>query len=602
MASGRIYGSCTANTEKFNFFCDWTSEINIEGNYSTVSVKTYFSPKSGYSYWDFDTVSSRNTSITIDGSTYSRSKVISTGNDWSNGNPLLITTHSKKVYHDDDGTKSIVISARANGRASDGTTNYGPSSSSSSNGDCVIAATTITLDTIPRAATITAAPNFNDEANPTITYSNPAGTAVASLQACISLTGASSDVPYRDISMTGSSYTFNLTAAERNTLRNATKDSNSRQVKFYVKTVIGSTTYYSNLPATLSIINANPVLTIDAVDTNSATIALTGDAHKYIRNHSNVSATVSAAAAKGATIVSTSGAGTFNKVNQNAFTFKATDSRGNSTTKTFTGTLIPYVDLTVVYKPKISVSGAVSINVWGNYYNGSFGAVNNTLTLQYRYKTSTGSYGSWTSYTPSIIGNEHNTTINFNIPNFNYKSNYVIEIRVSDKLATITPSAYSTNALPVFDWSAADFNFNVPVNIDGDLTVNGTLTYTGGDQVVETGTASMGSNGTWYWRKWSSGRAECYGCRNFGNMGVSTTWGVLYRSEAFNQSLPTGLFLTTPEVIDITYRGSNFGGWIAKHETTTASTTNTGGFILVRPASATISQVYLSFNVIGRWK
>lgn len=470
MASGRIYGSCTANTDKFNFFLDWTSTINIEGNYSVVSAKTYFSPKSGWEYWDFDTVGSRNTSITIDGSTYSRSRVISTGSDWSNGNPLLITTHEIKVYHDADGSKSIVISARANGRASDGTTNYGPSNSADSSGDCVVAATTITLDTIPRAAEIKTAPNFNDEANPTITYSNPAGTAVASLQACISLTGASPDVPYRDISMTGTSYTFNLTTAERNTLRNATKDSNSRQVKFYVKTVIGSTTYYSNLPATLSIINANPVLTVDAVDTNSTTIALTGDTHKYIRNHSNVSATVSAAGQKGATIISTSGAGTFNKVNQDTFTFKATDTRGNSTTKSYKGTLIPYVDLSAVYSVKINVSGVASINVWGNYYNGSFGAVNNTLTLQYRYKTSTGSYSSWTSYTPSISGNEHNTTINFTIPNFDYKSNYVFQVRVIDKLATITPNEYSANSLPVFDWSADDFNFNVNVNMN-DNTV-----------------------------------------------------------------------------------------------------------------------------------
>ena len=43
-----------------------------------------------------------------------------------------------------------------------------------------------TLPQISRSATITKAPNFNDEQNPTINYSNPAGNNVTSLQACIS--------------------------------------------------------------------------------------------------------------------------------------------------------------------------------------------------------------------------------------------------------------------------------------------------------------------------------------------------------------------------------------------------------------------------------
>ena len=91
------------------------------------------------------------------------------------------------------------------------------------------------LTDIPRQATITSAPNFNDEQNPTINYSNPAGNNVTSLQACISLTGSSSDIAYRDISKTGTSYTFNLTTAERNVLRQATTTSNTRTVYFYYR-------------------------------------------------------------------------------------------------------------------------------------------------------------------------------------------------------------------------------------------------------------------------------------------------------------------------------------------------------------------------------
>jgi hypothetical protein len=174
-----------------------------------------------------------------------------------------------------------------------------------------------------------------------------------------------------------------------------------------------------------------------------------------------------------------------------------------------------------------------------------------------------------------------------------YDKSYVFQCRAVDKLATIASGQYTVRLLPIFDWGENDFNFNVPVSFQGEQMV---------DFIVEQGTASMGSNGTWYWSKWKSGKAECYGVRNYGNMAVTTAWGGLYRSESFNQSLPSGLFNATPAVINIEYRGSNYGGWIAKHEATTPSATNSGGFIVVRPASATISQAYIGFHVIGRWK
>ena len=106
-------------------------------------------------------------------------------------------------------------------------------------------------------AKVTSAPNFNDEQNPTINYSNPAGNRVSSLQACISWTGGA-DIAYRDISKTGSSYTFNFTSAERTALRNSCITANSRKVIFHVRTENGGNKYYSTIEKTLSIVNANP--------------------------------------------------------------------------------------------------------------------------------------------------------------------------------------------------------------------------------------------------------------------------------------------------------------------------------------------------------
>lgn len=575
---------------RFTVSCDWSATQNIENNSSTISWKIVFNALDTTGW-----VNCGELRLTFGNEQiyYRSASNVTTGK-----NGVIFASGSKTMTHNDDGALSFTCKIEA------GIWQYAINRSGTG---------TITLDTIPRAAKALTAPDFTDEDNPSLLYSNPAGNAVSSLQACISLDGSAADVPYRDITKTGMTYVFNLTTAERNTLRNATKNANSRTVKFYVKTVIGSKTYYSSITKTLSIVNAAPSLSVDAVDTNATTKALTGDAHKYIRYYSNVSATATATGNKGATITSTTGAGTFNNVNQASFSFKTTDSRGNSTSKTYTGTLIPYVYLTANFKPRITVDGEATIHVKGNYFNGSFGATNNSLTLKYRYKKASGSYTSWTSYTPSISGNEHDTNIVFRIPSFNYQSKYTFQVQVADKLATITPSAYSTSALPVFDWSADDFNFNVPVMINGNLVVSGSITQNNDpvaidlddapeDKVIEVGSTAMGSNGTWYWRKWESGRAECYGCRNYGNMGVSTAWGVLYRSEVFSQALPSGLFASTPDVIDITFRSSNFGAWIAKHETSAPSATSSGSFIVIRPASATLSQAYISFNVIGRWK
>lgn len=166
----------------------------------------------------------------------------------------------------------------------------------------------LTLAVSPTGATILTAPNFTDEQNPTITYTNPAGASVTSLEACISLTGSKDDIAYRAISKTGTSYTFALTEAERNVLRNATAE-NTRTVFFYVKTVVDGVTFHSSLAKTLSIWNASPDFTasqISYTDTNRVLRIISGvatDDQKIVQNKSSLSVTFGEAVGKkGATI------------------------------------------------------------------------------------------------------------------------------------------------------------------------------------------------------------------------------------------------------------------------------------------------------------
>jgi hypothetical protein len=116
-----------------------------------------------------------------------------------------------------------------------------------------------------------------------------------------------------------------------------------------------------------------------------------------------------------------------------------------------------------------SADGAMTVTASGNYYNGSFGAVSNTLTVQYRYKVSGGSYGSWTNMTATKSGNTYTATAN--LTGLDYKKTYVFQVKAVDKLATKTTAEKSVKSLPVFDWGENDFTFNVQTVTASDIAL-----------------------------------------------------------------------------------------------------------------------------------
>lgn len=350
------------------------------------------------------------------------------------------------------------------------------------------------LDPNPRFATIKSATNFHDEENPTITYSNPAGNSAASLQACISLTGEKADIAYRDIPKDGTSYTFALTETERNVLRAATPKSNTTDVIFYVRSVIGDGTDHSTLRRTLTIKNPNPTISPTIKDSNAATVALTGDSSKLVRYYSNAAVTFGVAAVKKATLTSQKvicgnhslvGDGTISGVETNSFVFTATDSRGNTTTKTVMPSFVEYVKVTCSLDNNMpGVDGTMEVRARGLYFNGSFGGKSNSLNVYYRYKAFGGTYSSWTGMTVSRSGNSYSATAN--ITGLDYQTAYVLQAYAVDALATVYSSEKTVNATPVFDWGENDFKFNVPVNVGGQLTAAGVNLaeqeiYVGGD-------------------------------------------------------------------------------------------------------------------------
>ena len=152
-----------------------------------------------------------------------------------------IATDTMWINHNTDGTKTFSIGSFTGWLYS----NHNYSSSGGS----------YSLTTIPRGATITAAPDFTDQDNPiTIEYSNPAGDSVESLGMCITFTGAIADVPYRyDVDPNGTTYEFNLSDAALETLRNNTSGSN-RKLYFCIQAKIGGTYYRHTYEVAFSIV------------------------------------------------------------------------------------------------------------------------------------------------------------------------------------------------------------------------------------------------------------------------------------------------------------------------------------------------------------
>ena len=434
------YFSTSNQFIKYDIHVDETAVDNAN-NTSTVRVRVLAWRTNNYTTDDAGTCY-----VSIDGTNYSQSwtygqKPISYNSD------TVMFDKTVTIPHDPDGKKTIYVSA------------YFQHNRFSSNSQGF----NVTLTEIPRAATLVAAQDFNDEGNPQITYNNPAGSLVTSLQACISLDGSTASVPYRDIAKDGTTYTFNLTSAERNTLLAATPNSNTLTVYFIVKTVLGGQTFTSSLQKVMTVVNANPTITgATYYDTNAATLAITSDDSKIIQNNSTVEFKFTALTAlKSATLASikatingvtqtaslsgstqsnkTLAFGTINNSYDLEATIELTDSRGNKATTTLNITILGWALPT----------GKISLWRKDNYYDETYIKVvstissldgNNAVTIQYQYKaTDEANYGALTTINDS-------TTYTIQLDN---TKAYDFRIIVSDLLGSTTYNLVQQQGLPI---------------------------------------------------------------------------------------------------------------------------------------------------------
>lgn len=459
------------------------SNIDVSRNTSSLTINISFWAPTSQTWFNGKTLT-----CSCDGQTQSASVSL------AKGGSVNVSFAFHNIAHNNDGTKSVNWAWSC----ATGTSGLGTISNSG----------TQTLTQIPRQANITSCYDFNDEQNPTMTFSNPGGFA---LNARLEFAGT--NIKRDNIPNTGS-ITFTLTDAERKLLRQKCIG-NSMTVRFVIATILnGNETWWSWFDKTMTIINGNPIFSnFTFADTNTKTVALTGNNQHCIQGYSNIKGTISttnkATAKKEATMskyrftIETQSvdinysstaevSATLNSVPSGTFNMYAIDSRNNSTLVTkLAAKVVQYV------KPVINAStitatrnsGGVGTNCTlkfdGTFWNSNFGKKANSIKIKYQLKKTTES--TWvdgtTTITPTINGNNFSfqglIARSKDDPSWEISESYNIKVIVTDELDTSFTETILINAVPnlALSQNGVGIMCKYDDNIGGKLQVGGEKFY-----------------------------------------------------------------------------------------------------------------------------
>ena len=479
----------------------------------------------------------------------------STAYNLKNGSSSQIFNYTVPVEHNADGSKSITISWSFTG--GDTGNQYNP------NGSISI---TFTLQTIPRATKLTAQ-TFTINTKGTIKWTKASSTFKHTLT-------------YKFGSLSG---TIGTAKGLVDSVDWTPPDSFYQQMAgksgtgtLYLTTYNGDTQIGTTQEAKLTInaieSEANPqISSFSVVDNNATTIDLTGDNKKLVLTKSNAYATLKFttrkyATAKSITIngknvavptgSSSNGTTTYNvsvslgTATSGSFNVTVIDSRGYSKNGSTSNSVINYVplDTTANFKRIGPTTGKVGLEFSGNYFNGSFGSISNSLSISYKYKKSTDSTYTTVNLTKDthykISGNTYYSGIGTSrqviiLPEtFDYKVQYDVQLVISDRLTTLpVVNAVISKGIPIVWWNGEK------VQINGDLYVadeNGENAVNVGD-IIQYSPNSAGTNGQ-YWKSDGSGRGAWQSLSTTPTSGSTTaiTSGGVYT--AVNNLKPVTLF------------------------------------------------------------
>ena len=382
MASGSITGS--TNNRYITPTIRWSSVTNISGNYSDVTATLYYKKSSQSTAATYGTLSCK---LTINGASSSASKTVTLA---CNNTDVQVLTATVRVYHNNDGSKSITISATG---GISGTTFTSTSCSG-----------TVTLDTIPRASSVSAGNmTMGTAANITIT---PAASGFTH-----TLTYKFGSATGTIVTKTGSnsvSWTPPLSLASQ--IPSATSGTLTITCTTYSgDTAIGTST----CTVTLSV-PASVVPSISAVAVSEGTAGLASQFGCYVQNKSTLAVAITAAGVYGSAIRSYSTTFQSKSYSGSSFTTSAptasgtlnlvttvTDTRGRTATQTTAVTVVAYANPAINGFSAVRCDSNGDEDSDGDYvkltYDYAVSPVNNRNTAEAKVEYKRSSASAWES-------------------------------------------------------------------------------------------------------------------------------------------------------------------------------------------------------------
>ena len=437
-SSGSFSGSICSGHYKLQI--KWTQTQNVSANTSTIKATAYL-----INDWSLSVGSRSDNYISIAGTskTYSSSSISSTGTH-------TLGSVSQTVSHNSDGSKSITIKGVYYIRATISGTYY----------ESISASATITLDTIPRASSVSAtAVNMGSASTITITRASSSFTHTLKY----SFGDASGTIATKTTS-TSVSWTPALTLA--NQIPNATSGTCTITCTTYNgSTSIGSKTCTVKLTVPTSVKPTITSLTAARVDgtvptswgiyvqsKSKATLTINGAAGSYGSTISSYSISGGGYSGTAATLTT----GYLNTSGTITFTAKVTDSRGRtSDAATVSITVVAYTAPAFSsYSSKRCLSDG-TIDDEGTYVQGTASysyascSSNNTVTRSTYYKKSTDS--SWTNASTSFSSG---TAFTFGGGNLSSEYSYDIKYVIADAFTSVAVYDVVSTAAVVMDFKA----------------------------------------------------------------------------------------------------------------------------------------------------
>lgn len=438
----------------------WWAVQNIEGNFSDVTVELRYSrTNTGYT-----TEGNFSGALYIDKGTDGQQKQTGSKSAFKvtyKSNSLAMSK-TFRVYHDHNGSRKITISA---------TGSIPPSSVTSTT-----VSQEVELDTIPRASTVGATDaGIGTAALVVVTKKNRdyRHSVAYSFGALSGYLRADGSVSEEEVIFSETNVAFLLPEAFYAQIPKA----KSGRCTLTCRTYYGDTRIGEEKTAVFNAVAAEsvcaPAVSGTVEDGNQTTGELTGDKNVLVRYHSTALCAITASAGNSASLTSKTVNGKaigstleIPNIETGSFCFAVKDSRGYSKTAEVEKTLIPYIKLTAnaTVKRTDPTGGRAILTVKGNFYNGGFGAEENSLTLGCQVGTEEA-----VTLTPVISGNTY--TASAELTGLAYDQTFSVTVTARDKLETVTASLTLQKGIPTFDWGEKDFQFHVPVKTDENMDI-----------------------------------------------------------------------------------------------------------------------------------